>query len=95
MNPNEMDLVVNYLISRLDPQGQEDVKEILGGGDLPDPAQDALTKGGFALQRWPKRLRTRAILAEKSKPGMAADSKPETPAERTNRLFPHANRLKV
>lgn len=93
MNPNEMDLVVKYLISRLDPQGQEDVKEILGG-DLPDPAQDALTKGGFALQRWPKRLRARAMLAEKDRSGMAADAKLETEAERIARILPHNGRLK-
>ena len=92
MNPNELDLVVKYLVSRLDPQGQEDVKEILGG-DLPDPAQDALTKGGFAL-RWPKRLRNRAMLAEKDRPGMAADAKPETDAERLARILPHNGRLK-
>lgn len=94
MNPQEMDLVVKYLISRLDPQGQEDVKEILGG-KMPDPAQDALTNGGFALDRWPKRLRTRAILAERNAPTMAADAKSETQAERLARLLPHNNRLKI
>ena len=89
MNTQEMDLVLKYMIEKMDPQSQDDIKEILGG-EMPDTAQDAMRKGGFALERWPKRLLKRSALNEqRNKPaGVAQDAKPKTPE------FPNNGRLK-
>ena len=87
MNTKEMEMVLSYMIEKMDPQSQDDIKEILGG-DLPDLGQDALTKGGFALDRCPNRLKRRAALTLKDRVSLAPDGKSETAEERRKRMFP-------
>ena len=87
MNMQEMEQVLLYLVDKLDPKSKEEVGEILGG-EVPDMGQDAMSKGGQAWERLPKRLKTRAALALKRPAGMAADEKPAAP------VFPHSGRLK-
>ena len=87
MNTQEMDLVLKYMIEKMDPQSQDDIKEILGG-EMPDTAQDAMRDGGFALKRWPKRLLKRSALAERNTAALAQDGKLAVP------VFENAGRLK-
>lgn len=87
MTSQEMEMVLSYIISKMDPKSQDEIKEILGG-ELPNLGQDAWNKGGLALERCPERLKTRAALDMRCPSGLAADAKPKAPE------FPHSGRLK-
>ncbi len=78
MNTKEMEIVLSYMIEKMDPQSQDDIKEILGG-DLPDLGQDALTKSGFALDRCPNRLKRRAALTLKDRSALRRTASPRPP----------------
>ena len=94
MTNQEMQMVLSYIIEKMDPSSQDEIKEILGG-DLPDLGEDAFKKGGTALDRCPERIKRRYALSLRHTGQVVQDGKSETDEERRKRMFPHSDRLRV